>query len=167
MLATMNGGLTDVTLLDGRTPPDVLDHFIAAGNALRGVGEEHFHGYLKTSIIEEKWHQKRKQEAEERRLQKKRRESTSEGREGPGSQADRVGEASLAIIRTNFDEAFLKFDAFLAALTFHKMMEARGLWEKYADVMRKAFRSTELQVQSTVVLPRQQDHRGETQATLW
>ena len=30
--------------------------------------------YLKTTIIEEKWHQKRKQEAEERRLHKKRRE---------------------------------------------------------------------------------------------
>ena len=34
---------------------------------------------LKTPIIEEKWHQKRKQEGEERRLQKKRRESTSKG----------------------------------------------------------------------------------------
>ena len=80
--ATLNGGLTDVTLLDERTPPDVLDHFISVGNALRGVGAKSsfMERYLKTSIIEEKWQQKRKQEAEERRLQKKRRESTFEGR---------------------------------------------------------------------------------------
>ena len=84
VLATLNGGLTDVTLLDERTPPDVLDHFISAGKALHGVGAKcsFMERYLKTPIIEEKWHQKRKQEAEERRLQKKRRESTSEGRRG-------------------------------------------------------------------------------------
>ena len=36
--ATLNDALTDVTLLDERTPPDVLDHFISASNALRRVG---------------------------------------------------------------------------------------------------------------------------------
>ena len=30
----------------------------------------------------------------------------------------------------------MKFDAFRAALNFHKVMVARGLWEKYADMMR-------------------------------
>ena len=88
--ATLNGGLTDVTLLDERTPPNVLDHFISASNALHGVGAKSsfMERHLKTTIIEEKWHQKRKQEAEERRLQKKRRESTSEGEEAPDSHAD-------------------------------------------------------------------------------
>ena len=161
VLATLNGGLTDVTLLDERTPPDVLDQFISAGNALRDVGAKSpfMERYLKTPIIEEKWHQKRKQEAEERRLQKKRRESTSKKEEAPDSHAHCQSQRSqsgyqtayLEFIRTNFDEAFVKFDAFLAALNFHKMMVTRGLWEKYADMMRKDFRSTELQMQSTVV----------------
>ena len=35
---TLNGDLMDVTLLDERTPPDVLDHFISVDNALQGVG---------------------------------------------------------------------------------------------------------------------------------
>ena len=130
--------------------------------------------YLKTPIVEEKWHQKRKQEAVERRLQKKRRESTSEGEEAPDSHADCQSQRSqsgcqtayLEFIRTNFDEAFVKFDSFLAALNFHKMMVARGLWEKYAGMMRKDFRSTELRMQKHAGLPRQQDCNGQTRATL-
>ena len=100
MLATLNGGLTDVTLFDEQTPPDVLDHFVSAGNALHGVGAKSsfMERYLKTPIIEEKWHQKRKQEAEEFRLQKKRRESTSRGgkRRQTVRLTVRVREASLA-----------------------------------------------------------------------
>ena len=66
VLATLNGGLTDVTLLDD-------------GNTLHGVDAKSsfMERYLKTPIIEEKWYQKRKQEADERRVQKKSRESTS------------------------------------------------------------------------------------------
>ena len=140
--------------------PDVFDHFIWAGNALHGVGARRsfMERYLKTTIIEEKWHQKRKQEAEERSLQKKGPESTSEEEEAPDSHAVCQSQRSQSgydtaylEFRTNFDEAFVKFDAFLAALNIHKMMVARGLWEKYADMMRKDFRSTELQMQSTVV----------------
>ena len=136
MLVTLNGGLTDVTWLDERTPPDVLDHFISVSDALHGVGAKSsfMERYLKTPNIEEKWHQKRKQEAEERRLQKKRRESTSQGEEAPDSHADCQCQRSqsgyqtayLEFIRTNFDEAFVKFGAFLAALNFHKMMVARA-----------------------------------------
>ena len=158
--ATLNGGLTDVTLLDEWTPPDVLDHFISAGTASHGVGAKSsfMERYLKTPIIEEKWHQKRKQQADERRLKKKRRESTSEGEEAPDSHADCQSQkpvwlpnSVLKFIRTNFDEAFV------AALNFQKMTVARGLWEEYADMMRKDFRSTELQMRITVV-----DHDSST-----
>ena len=47
VLATLNGGLMDVT--SGLRPTSSTT-------------------YLKTPIIEEKWHQKRKQEGEERRV---------------------------------------------------------------------------------------------------
>ena len=168
VLATLNGGLTDVTLLDERTPPDVLDHFISAGNALHGVGAKSsfMERYLKTPIIEEKWHQKRKQEAEERRLQKKRRESTSEGEEAPESQADSQSQRSQSageFIRTNFDEAFFKYDAFLAALNCHKMMVAHGLWDA---VTRKDYSEHRTADAKHCGLPRQQDDNGQTRATL-
>ena len=62
----------------------------------------------------------------------------------------------------------MKFDAFFAALNFHKMMVARGLCEKYTDMMRKDFRSAELQMQSTVgyhanktVMDKLEQHCGE------
>ena len=100
VLATLNGGLMDVTLLDERTSPDVLDHL------------------PEDPIIEETWHQKRKQEGEERRLQKKRRESTSKGEEAPDSHADCQSQRSqsgyqtayMEFIRTNFVEAFVNFN---------------------------------------------------------
>ena len=77
--AALIASLTDVTLLDERTPTSSTT--FSAGNALHGVGarSSFMERYLKTTTIEEKWHQKRKQEAAERHLQKKRRESTSEG----------------------------------------------------------------------------------------
>ena len=68
MFATVNGGLTDVTLLYERTLADV------PGNALHGVGAKSsvMERYWKTANIEEKWLQKRKQEPDVSRLQKKR-----------------------------------------------------------------------------------------------
>ena len=115
--------------------------------------EELLHGALpEDPIIEEKSHKKRQQEAEERRSEKQRRESTSAGAEALDSQADCQSQRSQSgyqkahqFIRTNFDEAIVKFDAFL------RMMLARGLRDRYADLMCKDVRSTELQMQSTVV----------------
>ena len=121
-----------MTLLNERTLPDV------PGNALHGVGAKGsvMERYWKTAIIEEKWLQKRKQEPDECRLQKKRRELTSEEGEAPDFQ-------SSPNSITNFDEALLKLEVLLVALNFDKPMVARG-WEKYADNVRKDFRSTEL-----------------------
>ena len=143
---------------------------------MHGVGAKSssMERFLKTTIIEETWHQKRKQEAEERRLQKKRRESTSEGEEAPDNHADCQSQRSqsgyqtayLEFIRTNFDEAFVKFDAFFAALNLHKMMEARGLWEKYAHMMVQGFSEHGTADAKHGGLPRPQDFHGQTRATL-
>ena len=133
VLATLNGGLTDVTLLDERTPPDVLDHFISAGNALHGVGAKSsfMEHDLKTAIIEERNASRR-----QRSTACKRRDASRRPRGKMRLTVTLIVRVRVwlpnsvleKLIRTNFDEVFEKFDAFLAALIFHKMMVARGLW---------------------------------------
>lgn len=36
--ATLKGGMVDVAILDDRTPPDVLEHFVLVGNSMHGIG---------------------------------------------------------------------------------------------------------------------------------
>ena len=154
VFATVNGGLTDVTLLNQRTLPDV------PGNALHGVGAKSsvMERYWKTAIIEEKWLQKRKQEPDERRLQKKRRELTSEKGKAPDFQI-------LPNSITNFDEELLKLEV-LVALNFDKLMVARG-WEKCADNDAQGFSEHRTADAKHCGFPHKQDYNGQTRATLW
>ena len=36
--ATLAGGMVDVTVLDDRTPPDILEHFVGVDNSMHGIG---------------------------------------------------------------------------------------------------------------------------------
>jgi hypothetical protein len=168
VLATLDGGMTDVTILDERSPPDVLADFIGNGNWLHGVGgkSSFMESYILCPAIEEKWGEKRKKEAEERRDAKRARTAGDQKGEDVEPEANDEATSTLAagkrtqagyqtsyfeFISLHFPRSFKRFDSYLSASSFWKKMSDLDLTKEYTDYIREHFKSSEQSLEHSVV----------------